>query len=493
MAKYDKNGYITELEKDEVFVFGSNGHGAHLGGAAATAVHKFGAKMGQAEGLQGQSYAINTMDGYEEMVAQIKRFLKFAKEHPELTFLVTEIGCGIAGYSPKQMAPHFKNHTDNVVLPKTFETKKLNEKVDKNTSKARGMLMGLAIGDALGAPVQFGNSSDAIRMNLDYVSHMHDNHVLPKGVWTDDTSMALCIADSLLECGGYDSYDIMNKYLDWEAYGYRSYFDFGYDEGGQTANSLSNYRHDPIVPKDAEKEWNAGNGAIMRLAPIVIAGKHDTKAGSPEERDHIIELARLSCRETHDSYMAIAVTEAFATLLALCYSYKDTASAIEHCTCWLSRNNEEERNCENEIHDAISRAIQSKDGEEFRDLGGYILDAFAIAVWGLLHFKSFKEGMIAVIGLGGDTDTNGAIYGQLAGAYYGFESIPKEWRDDVYLSEEIIDIADRLSSMNECPILRTRFEDNEFFENITDKKKTAKKSDNPKSIKEILKKMRGKQ
>lgn len=108
MAKYDKNGYITELEKDEVFVFGSNGQGAHLGGAAATAVSKFGAKMGQAEGLQGQSYAINTMDGGEEMAAQIKRFLKFAKEHPELTFLVTEIGCGIAGYSPKQMAPHFK-------------------------------------------------------------------------------------------------------------------------------------------------------------------------------------------------------------------------------------------------------------------------------------------------------------------------------------------------------------------------------------------------
>ena len=92
--------------------------------------------------------------------------------------------------------------------------------------------------------------------------------------------------------------------------------------------------------------------------------------------------------------MAIAVTEAFATLLNLCYSYKDIASTIEHCTRWLSRNNEEERNCEDEIHGAISRAIQSKDGEEFRDLGGYILDSFAIAVWGLSHFKSFKEGMI---------------------------------------------------------------------------------------------------
>lgn len=69
MAKYDDFGYITELDKNEVFVFGSNGQGAHLGGAATTAVHKFGAKMGQAEVLQGQSYAINTMDFEDEMYA----------------------------------------------------------------------------------------------------------------------------------------------------------------------------------------------------------------------------------------------------------------------------------------------------------------------------------------------------------------------------------------------------------------------------------------
>lgn len=120
MAKYDEYGYITELDENEVFVFGSNGQGAHFGGAAATAVHKFGAKIGQAEGLQGQSYAINTMDSEDEMFTQIDRFLKFAKEHPELTFLVTEIGCGIAGYSPEQIAPAFENHTENVILPEAF-------------------------------------------------------------------------------------------------------------------------------------------------------------------------------------------------------------------------------------------------------------------------------------------------------------------------------------------------------------------------------------
>ena len=120
MARYDEYGFITELDKNEIFVFGSNGFGAHNGGAAATAVRKFGAKMGQAEGLQGQSYAINTMDSENEMFEQIKRFLKFAEDHQELTFLVTEIGCGIAGYSPEQVAPAFKMHSRNVILPEAF-------------------------------------------------------------------------------------------------------------------------------------------------------------------------------------------------------------------------------------------------------------------------------------------------------------------------------------------------------------------------------------
>lgn len=112
MAKYDSNGYIIKLDKNEIFVFGSNGQGAHFGGADATAAHKFGAKIGQGEGLQGQSYAIDTMDGDDEMFVWIDRFLKFAKDHPELKFLVTEIGCDIAGYAPEQIAPYFRDHTD---------------------------------------------------------------------------------------------------------------------------------------------------------------------------------------------------------------------------------------------------------------------------------------------------------------------------------------------------------------------------------------------
>lgn len=120
MAKYDENGFVTELDEGEIFVFGSNGMGAHMGGAAATAVARFGAIYGQAEGLQGQSYAINTMDGFEVMAEQVERFVEFAREHPELTFYVTEIGCGIAGYGPEEVAPLFADVPENVVLPEAF-------------------------------------------------------------------------------------------------------------------------------------------------------------------------------------------------------------------------------------------------------------------------------------------------------------------------------------------------------------------------------------
>ena len=120
MTKYDENGFIKELDDGEIFVFGSNGFGAHNGGAAATAVAKFGAIYGQAEGLQGQSYAINTMDGSEVLAEQVARFIEFAKEHPKKKFLVTEIGCGIAGYTPEEIAPLFKGVPENVALPESF-------------------------------------------------------------------------------------------------------------------------------------------------------------------------------------------------------------------------------------------------------------------------------------------------------------------------------------------------------------------------------------
>lgn len=112
---------IERLEPNEIFVFGSNANGFHGGGAARFAADHFGAVWGQGHGLQGQSYAIDTMSGLDVLAAEVRTFLEFAEEHPELRFLVTEIGCGIASYAPSQVGPLFTVKLANVVLPERFQ------------------------------------------------------------------------------------------------------------------------------------------------------------------------------------------------------------------------------------------------------------------------------------------------------------------------------------------------------------------------------------
>lgn len=118
--------YITDLKANEIFVFGSNLKGVHGAGAAKLAREKFGAQMGIGVGITGQCYAIPTKDEMiwtlpltriEEYVID---FLDYAKENPEKKFLVTQIGCGLAGYTPEDIAPMFKNHSNNVIIPKEF-------------------------------------------------------------------------------------------------------------------------------------------------------------------------------------------------------------------------------------------------------------------------------------------------------------------------------------------------------------------------------------
>jgi len=117
--------FITELGADEVFVFGSNLAGSHGGGAAYVAWRKFGAVMGQGVGLQGQSYAIPTMQGGVETIRPyVDEFIAFAKAHPEKFFYVTRIGCGIAGFRDEEIAPLFAQARglENVCLPESFAT-----------------------------------------------------------------------------------------------------------------------------------------------------------------------------------------------------------------------------------------------------------------------------------------------------------------------------------------------------------------------------------
>lgn len=111
---------ITDLRPDEVFVFGSNASGAHGGGAARIAYDRFGAVWGEGHGHHGHTYAIDTMSGLETMAREAQAFIEYANAHAELRFLLTPVGCGIAGYEPAQVAPLFVGLPDNVAVPQSF-------------------------------------------------------------------------------------------------------------------------------------------------------------------------------------------------------------------------------------------------------------------------------------------------------------------------------------------------------------------------------------
>lgn len=314
-------------------------------------------------------------------------------------------------------------------------------------NKARGMLVGLAVGDALGANLEFTilNHEDITDDKI-----MMCDGMWPKGAWTDDTSMALCLGDSLIECAGYDSYDVMEKYCKWVKEGYCSYDNKpARDVGNQVQAAIERFEREPVIDEYDSRSEKAGNGTIMRLAPVVIA----TARCLIEET---IKLAQISARETHYSWEAEAGAEIFAAMLRRAMELEDKNEIIRV----------DEFSTGEVYDDILVRVLEGSEIDyraELEDLGGYVVDALKIAVWGFRNFDDFKSGMRAVIKLGGDTDTNGAIYGQLAGAHYGYEAIPEVWRKDLLREKEIRDLVDKLFAMKRCLILETRFEEDKNF------------------------------
>ena len=318
----------------------------------------------------------------------------------------------------------------------------------KLKDRAEGTLLGLAIGDALGTQVEF-DFADDIRekerigaVDLDEM-RAGGTHGLPAGAWTDDTSMALCLADSLLEKQGYDSNDVMLKYNRWYNDGYRSSIGVCFDIGQQIYLAITQFLSDENKLIDpSQMSDRAGNGGIMRLAPAVIA-----TANQP-----IVEamrLAKISSRETHYSLVANAGAEIFGAMLWQALHESDKNKVTDVAAFSTGKT----------FDDILTQINSVRTKYELEDRDGYIVDSLKIAVWGFRNFTNFADGLKAVIRLGGDTDTNGAIYGQLAGAFYGREAIPQNWQDEVISGDEIVQLADKLLALKKCPIIKTRFKE----------------------------------
>jgi ADP-ribosyl-[dinitrogen reductase] hydrolase len=223
---------------------------------------------------------------------------------------------------------------------------------------------------------------------------------LPAGAWTDDTSMAMCLAESLVECQGFDPVDQLTRYLRWYREGYWSSVGRCFDIGNATRAALERFeRTREPFPGDATPDA-AGNGPLMKLAPVVLFF-----ADEPEQAIH---YAGESARTTHGA-KAIDPTKQFARLLL----------------------------------DALNGRKQLEWTEPVRGTG-YIVDALNAAQWAVDTTSTFEHAILAAVNLGDDADTTAAIAGQLAGAFYGEEAIPQHWRERVFLHDQIVGLADRL-------------------------------------------------
>jgi ADP-ribosylglycohydrolase len=298
----------------------------------------------------------------------------------------------------------------------------------------RGALLGLAVGDALGTTLEF-----QVPGSFEPISDMLGGGPfdLAPGQWTDDTSLALCLAESLVERQGFDLVDQLERYLRWYDTGYLSSTGYRFDVGNTTRQALEHFRRTRNPYSGPTDPRSAGNGSIMRLVPVPMFFAQDLKAA--------IEKSGESSRTTHGAAAAVDACRYFGALLTRAFNgaSKDQLLA-EHYgppSYW------EANPLVPEI-DAIARgSFKEKQPPEIRGTG-YVVDSLEAALWAFYHSASFRDGALRAVNLGSDADTTGAVYGQLAGACYGELAIPVEWRERLSQRELIQSFADRLFSLS---------------------------------------------
>ncbi len=278
-------------------------------------------------------------------------------------------------------------------------------------NKAKGSLYGLYIGDALGAPLEFQNM-DGIDGITDYVDG--GVHSVKRGQFTDDTSMTLALMDSLVTAGGFDHRDQMERYVKWQRDGEYSSKGFCFDIGITTTRALLKFRQigDPIA--GGTEYQNSGNGSLMRLAPIPLL----------YHKDGLEEMIKMSCESSVTTHGSKIVLDSLAYFVIaynkILNGEKDKSKIIKAKDSDMIRFGINDPCVVEDIHEVDFDELKRYDLKPT----GFVVDSIVCAMWCLRHTNTFEEAVLKAVNLGGDSDTIGAITGQLAGAYYGFDAIP---------------------------------------------------------------------
>lgn len=288
----------------------------------------------------------------------------------------------------------------------------------------RGCLLGLACGDAVGTTVEFRE-----RGTFTPVTDMIGGGPfgLRPGEWTDDTSMALCLASSLLDCNGFDARDQMILYCRWMNRGYLSSNGTCFDIGGTVANALERFQESGDPYSGSTSEHSAGNGCLMRLAPVPMFYYPDREAA--------IKHSGQSARTTHGAAECVEASRLFGAMLfqSLSGATKDAILLGHGVTDMQSPGLQ-----------SIARGdYRSKNERDIRG-SGYVVDSLEAALWCFARTNSFKEAILCAANLGDDADTTAAICGQLAGAFYGEPGIPRDWLGKLAKASDIRAQVERL-------------------------------------------------
>ena len=310
-------------------------------------------------------------------------------------------------------------------------------------SRAVGALVGLAVGDALGTTVEFKHAGTFPPM-----TDMVGGGVfkLQPGQWTDDTSMALCLGESLLICNGHDARDQMTRYSRWADDGYWSSTGRCFDIGITVRTALAEFEGGAPEPWGPDGEYDAGNGSLMRLAPVPIFWHRDAATA--------IAMAAESSRITHGAHAAVDACRYAAALIVGAINGADKSALLAPMYTPIDGLWDREP-LQSDIADIAGGSFLAKHPPDIRGTG-YVVESLEAALWAFATTDDFNSGALAAVNLGDDADTTGAIYGQVAGAYYGLEAIPSHWRARITRGGEIVAMAEQLFVGGERPTIGHR-------------------------------------
>lgn len=287
---------------------------------------------------------------------------------------------------------------------------------DTRLDRLKGSLLGLASGDAVGTTVEF-KPRGTFKPITDMVGG--GPFRLDPGQWTDDTSMALCLGHSLAYRKTFDPKDQMNRYCNWYQHGYMSSNGKCFDIGNTISSALLSYLNTKEPFSGSTDKMSSGNGSIMRLSPIVIFYHN--------EQDQCLHYAGESSRTTHGSVECVEACKIFARLILNALDSKNKHEALDRS-----------------IYQTNSAKLECIFNQEFLNLkyeeltgSGYVVESLISALWCFFNSNTFEEAILLATNIGNDADTTAAIAGQIAGAYYGKEGIPKHWLAMLTMSDEI--------------------------------------------------------